>query len=104
MNASDARLMELALRKQRLQFDSEHLRARCVRGASVIPPLCAGADRIVDGWYWLRARPAIPVAIGVALLVSRPRRVWRWLTRGVAAWQAWRRVRGLLDSALQAQR
>lgn len=103
MNASDARLMELALKKQRLQFDSERLRERCARGAAVIPPLCAAGDRVADGWRWLRARPAIPVAVGVALLVSRPRRVWRWLRRGVAAWQAWQRVRGLLHSALPAR-
>ena len=100
MNSSDARLFELALKKQRIQFTSDQLRERLARSASIVPPICDGVDQLRLGWHWLKARPAIPVAIGVALVVSRPRGVWRWTRRAFGAWQTWRRARGMLDSAL----
>ena len=104
MNVSDARLMELALRKQHLQFTSDRLRSQLVQSAAIVPPVCHGIDRIVDGWHWLKARPAIPVGVGVALVVARPRSVWRWLRRGFAAWQTWRRARSFMESALHPRR
>jgi hypothetical protein len=104
MNSSDARLFELALKKQRIQFASEQLRARFAYNTLIVPPLCDGVDQVRLGWRWLRQRPAIPVAIGVALVVSRPRGVWRWTRRAFGAWQTWRRARALLESALNATR
>jgi hypothetical protein len=101
MNATDARLVELALKKQRLQFTSEQLRHRFARNVTFVQPLCAGFDRIRSAWHWLRQRPAIPVAIVVALLVGRPRGVWRWARRGFFAWQAWQRTRRMVESALK---
>lgn len=101
MNATDARLVELALKKQRLQFTSEQLRQRFAGHIGFVRPLCSGADRVRGAWQWLRQRPAIPVAIGVALLVSRPRGAWRWARRGFFAWQAWQRARHTLESAFK---
>lgn len=103
MNASDARLLELALKKQRLQFDSETLRNRLAYNTSFVPPLCASLDQIRAGWRWLKARPAIPVAIGVALVVSRPRDVWRWARRGIGAWQVWQKARRYIESIKSRQ-
>ena len=103
MNTSDARLLELALKKQRLQFDSETLRNRLVYSTSFVPPLCAGFDQVRAGWQWLKARPAIPVAVGVALLVSRPRGVWRWARRGLGAWQVWQKARRYMDTITRRQ-
>ena len=37
------------------------------------------------------------VAAGVALLVARPRAVWRWARRGLMVWQTWRHSREWLD-------
>lgn len=101
MNASDARLLELALKKQRLQFDSDTLRGQLAYSAAFLNPLCTGADQIRSAWRWLKARPAIPVAVGVALVVSRPRGVLRWLRRGFGAWQIWQRARRFMDLTLR---
>lgn len=101
MNATDARLVELALKKQRLQFTSEQLRHRFAGNAGFVRPLCTGADRIRGAWHWLRQRPAVPVAIGVALIVGRPRSAWRWARRGFFAWQTWQRTRRMVESALK---
>lgn len=104
MNASDARLLELALKKQRLQFASAELRDRLARNATVIAPICSGIDQTRAAGRWLRRHPAIPVAVAVALAVGRPRGTWRWARRGFVAWQSWQRLRRLVDSALGRRR
>ena len=104
MNATDARLLELALKKQRLQFDSDTHRTAATEALRFVPPLCAGADRLRDGLHWLAERPAVPVAAGVALLVARPRGVLRWGRRAWFGWQAWRRARDLAGDLLAKAR
>ncbi len=96
MNASDAKLLELALKKQQLQFASDAARARVVRGAGVLPPVLHTLDGVVAAWRWLTRRPEIPVAVAAALLVLRPRRVFAWSRRAFGLWQLWRRARSWL--------
>lgn len=103
MNASDTRLFELALKKQRLQFASDALRTHLVDKTSFLGTLCAGADRVRDAWSWFKARPVIPVAVTVALIVSRPRGAWRWLRRGLGAWQLWKKARRFVGDTLVRQ-
>lgn len=85
------RLHELALRKQRLQFQSGLLRDRWAAQAGGVQPLLAGIDRVGQGVNWVRRHPAAVVATGVALLIARPRATLRWARRAFIAWQAWRR-------------
>lgn len=104
MNASDARLFELALKKQGLLFASAQLRESVAHNLTALTPLCTGVDQARAAGHWLRQHPAIPVAIGVALAVARPRRAWRWARRSLIAWQAWQRLRRLMEPALNARR
>lgn len=92
------RFVELALRKQRLQLQSAALRNDLARHAAPFVPAFGIADRVRDGFRWLRRHPEAVVAGTVALLVARPRRLFRWARRGVIAWQAWRKLHGLLDA------
>lgn len=94
------RLIDLALKKQRLQLKSAALRAEWVTCASVLKPLCAGADRVRDAGTWLGRHPGLLVGVGVALLVARPRMVFRWLRRSVVVFGVWQRVRGWLTVGL----
>ena len=89
--------LELALKKQRLQITGETLRVDFGRHAAGLRPTLAVADLAVDAGYWLRAHPQVVVATTVALLVAKPGRVWRWGRRAFLGWQAWRKLRGLLD-------
>lgn len=95
MNAADQRLFELALKKQRVQFDSERLRGRLGGELQGILPLFDALDTLGAGVRWVRQRPAIPVGIAVAMMVARPRSLWRWGRRAVLGWQAWRKVRDM---------
>ena len=69
--------LELALRKQRLQIASEGLRAEFGDCAKALRPLFAGADYAVEGARWVRRHPELVVATAVALVVVRPKSVWR---------------------------
>lgn len=87
------RLLELALKKQRLQWEIAAQRQQLARYSAGLTPAFGVADRLRDGARWLRWHPEA-VAAGVAVLVvARPRAVWRWARRGFFAWQAWHRVR-----------
>jgi YqjK-like protein len=88
-----ASAIELALKKQRLQLKSAELRDQWSACAATLKPLYAGADRIRDAGVWLRRHPELLVAIGAALVVARPRMLFRWLRRAVSALLFWRGLR-----------
>lgn len=81
------RLLELALKKQRLQFRSDLLRAQWQGHAQGLAPVLGVADRVRVGYGWLRGHPGLLVGAGVAVAVARPRAAWHWLKRGVIAWR-----------------
>jgi hypothetical protein len=99
MNAS---ALELALKKQRLQIESEALRGDFGRHAAGLTPLFTGADLVVEGVCWARRNPQIVVGAGVALMVARPKRAWRWARRAFFGWQAWQKLRQFLPSRVSA--
>lgn len=92
------RFVELALRKQRLQLRSGALRDDLVRYAAPLAPAFGVADHVCDGFHWLRRRPEAVIAGAVALLVARPRLLFRWARRGMIAWQAWRKIHNTLNA------
>lgn len=95
MNAVTA--VELALKKQRLQFRSATLRGEFAAHASALAPVLAAGDAVREGMRWLRRNPEIVVVVGVAALVARPRALFRWLRRVVVTWQAWSRLNGWIE-------
>jgi len=94
----------LALRQRVLLVRSAELRGRFAADAAVLRRPLALADRVHEGWRWLRAHPEAPMAALVAVAVLRPRRAWRW---GLRLWWGWRTVRRLqqqLQKRLQPSR
>ena len=94
--------LELALKKQRLQIAGDALRIDFARHAAGLAPAFAGADYAVEGVRWVRRNPQIVVAATVAVLVVRPKAAWRWARRAFVGWQAWRKLRDLLERRLPA--
>ena len=86
-------VLELALKKQRLQIAASGLRVDFGRHAAGLAPVFTGADYLVEGVRWTRRNPEIVVAAGVALAVVRPKKAWRWARRAFVGWQAWRKWR-----------
>jgi hypothetical protein len=86
----NSRVLELALKKQRLQFKSDSLREQWCGHARGLAPAFGVADQVRTGYVWLRRHPEVLLGTGVAIAVARPRIAWRWLRRGFVAWQFWR--------------
>lgn len=89
--------LELALKKQRLQIAGAGLRSDIARHSIGLAPIFTGADFVVDAVRYLRQRPELVIAAGVALVIVQPGRAWRWGRRVFVGWQAWRRLRLFLD-------
>lgn len=94
------KLLELALRKQRLQLAAERQRAELLAGLEVVEGVLDRVDRLRDGVAWLRQHAPAVSTIALVLLFLRPRFTLRWLRRGWVGWQLVRRVRSGVDAAL----
>ena len=91
---------ELALRQQRLLMRSAALRASIADQAVVLEAPFALADRVhaAGRWAW-RERFALIGGTVVAVVVLRPRRVWKLARFGWWAWRRTRRVQAWLLAA-----
>ncbi|MCM2332033.1 hypothetical protein CJ010_22440 [Azoarcus sp. DD4] len=88
------KLVEFALRKQRLQIRAEQQREDMLRHLQGIEPVLDVADRARDGLAWLRAHAPLVTGVVVFVLVSRPRLAWRLAKRAWLGWVLFRRTRG----------
>jgi hypothetical protein len=86
--------LALLERKLQLVHESGQLRERFGARAQSLQPLFAGTDQVRKGWRWLRSHPEVWVTAGVALLVARPRRLWRWGSKAWVLWLWGRRLKG----------
>lgn len=96
--------LELALKKQRLQIAGARLRADFGNFASGLMPAFVAADITVTGVHWVRRNPELVVAMGVALLVIRPRSTLGWARRAFVVWRVWLNFREFLESRLPPPR
>jgi len=83
---------QLALRQQLLLLRSAELRREFIECTAPWQTPLSVADRVHQGWRWLRGHPEAVMAGVVSLAVLRPRRVWRWGARLWWGWQLWQRV------------
>lgn len=93
------RQLELALRRQRLQWHTTSQRQELARHLHPFLPAFSAADRVGQGIAFLKQRPQWLAAAVVAFAVLRPRRAFRWARRGLVAWQVWRKLRSHLQQA-----
>lgn len=97
------KLVELALKKQRLQLQVAAQRVVILQALESTAPAFGAAEKIRAGWRWAKAHPEWLAGIGVALAVARPRAVFRWARRGFFAWRVLHRLRGTIESFLPAR-
>lgn len=91
-----SRRAQLALRRRELAIRSTLLRSEASAHAAELQPLFGVADRVQDGWSWLRERPpamVLPVAaVALVWVWRRPSRLLTLPWRAWAAWRLWQRV------------
>ncbi len=97
------KLIDLALKKQRLQLKAAGERVLILQAIESAAPAFGAAERIRAALHWSKAHPEWLAGIAAALLVVRPRACFRWARRGFFVWQSLRRLRGALDSILPAR-
>ena len=97
------RLLELALKKQRLRLKAAGQRVLSLHALESASPAFGLADKAGAAWHWAKAHPEWLAGAGVALLVARPRAFFRWARRGFFAWQSLRRLRAAVDNFLPAR-
>ena len=97
------KIVELALKKQRLQLQAAAQRVKIMRALESTGPALGVAEKFRTGWRWAKSHPEWLVGIGVALIVARPRIVFRWARRSFIVWRTLRRLRGAIESILPAR-
>ena len=93
----DERLIELYVQRGRLR---ERISAQRGQLAREMAPLGSGLqllDRSVNiirhAQLWMATHPMVVTAVVVAVVVWRPRSVWRGLRWGYYTWRSWTRFR-----------
>ncbi len=97
------KIVELALKKQRLQLQAAAQRVMIMQALESASPAFGVAEKVRSGVRWARSHPEWLAGIGVALLVARPRAFFRWAKRGFFVWRSLRRLRGVVESILPAR-
>lgn len=93
-----AKAIELAVRRGALAERIAAQRAALGQHAGGLETLCAGGDTLLRGVDWLKHHPATVGAAIFAVVIVRPRRVWRWTRRGILLWRGWRSLRKFLPA------
>ncbi|MDO9434754.1 YqjK family protein [Hydrogenophaga sp.] len=88
---SSGRAEVLARRRERLVLRSTLLRGLMEDELHGVQPVFTWADRIQDGWTWLRTNPMVALAAPVLLSVVRPRKA---MGTGMRLWSAWKIFQG----------
>ena len=96
---SSRRVGDLRLRQMALVLRSAELRVDLATQGSRLQAPLAVADRVREGFSWLRTHPEAPLAAAVVLAALRPRRVLRWGMRLWWGWRNWRRLQRTLGRA-----
>lgn len=96
-------LLELALKKQRLQMQAATQRLQVAQHLQVFAPAFAAIDSAQAAGRWLKAHPQWLAGAAVVVLVAKPRAAFRWLRRGFFAWRTLRRAREALQSLVPAR-
>ena len=88
-----SRLVELAVRRERLRQRADSQRAAIAASVRGLGTPIGIADRALGGVRWLKLNPAAGAAMLVALVLVRPRSAVSLAQGGLRVWAAWRALR-----------
>ncbi len=92
----DGRALELATRHAMLRAKIDAQRVELARHVWPVERALDGADKVRDGFGWIKAHPEVVVAVTATVVVVSPRRAWRWSRRGYMLWRGWQNMRTTL--------
>lgn len=88
------RLVEFALKKQRLQINAERQRDDMMYRLAGFESALDTVDRVRDGVAWAREHAPLLSGAVIVLIVSKPRVALRLAKRAWIGWMIYRRVQG----------
>lgn len=91
--------LELALRRQRLEFEAAASRRELAEAVHPFEPALHVADKVGDGFRYLKGHPEVVAVATVVVAVLRPGRAVRWGRRAFSAWRAWGKLRQRIGGA-----
>lgn len=91
------RRLELAMRRGWLQSEIDLQRRRIAAQAQPLANALDKVDGLAGRVRGLRDHPGLIGAAVAALVILRPRRLWRWGKRGLALWTLGRSLRSRLS-------
>jgi hypothetical protein len=87
------RLLELATRHGALKARIDAQRLLLARHAAPLENALAVGDKALDGVDWIKHHPAeVGLAVAVVVLTG-PKRAWRWTKRGIFVWRGWQSLK-----------
>jgi hypothetical protein len=93
--------IELAVKRGQLIERSAHLRRRIEQESHAVQRVCHAADQVGDSVRKVRAHPEWVFAGVLALIVLKPKRLWRWGKTGVFVWRGYATLRPHLTKLFQ---
>ena len=89
----DARLVELYVQRGRLRERISMQRGELARELAPLAEALHGVDHaralLHRASLWMLAHPGVVAAVGVAVVIWKPRAVWRTARWGFLAWRNW---------------
>ena len=92
------RLVEFALRKQRLQFEAERQREQMMDGLAHVESVLDTVDQVRDGVAWAKTQAPILSGTVLVLLATRPRQTFRLARRVWVGWLVYKKLQGSTGS------
>lgn len=94
-----SRQLELALKRQRLEFQAAAQRRELAACMRPFMPVISAVDSVHRGIHYLKTHPEISAVAAVVVFILRPSRALRWARHGFSAWRLWGNLRRRLHGA-----
>ena len=92
----NSRLLELATRHGALKARIDAQRLQLAKYSAPLEDTLAVGDKALAGVEWIKQHPA-EVGLAVAVVVmTGPKRAWRWTKRGIFVWRGWQSLKNSL--------
>ncbi|MGE5385322.1 MAG: YqjK family protein [Betaproteobacteria bacterium] len=90
------RALELATRRGELTILIAAQREALANNLQPVATVLNVGDRARDGVDWLKNHPALVAVAAAAVVIAKPRGVWRWAKRGFVLFRGWKALRAKL--------
>mgnify|MGYP000235149453 CR=1 FL=1 len=89
----NARLLELATRHGALKARIDAQRLQLAQHSAPLENALVFGDKALSGVEWIKHHPTEVGLAAAVLVISGPKRAWRWTRRGIFVWRGWQNLK-----------